>query len=213
MSIRRRVRSDAPSARLPGAARRPRPRGRRPSRPTPRVRADHGRDWWPITIPDVARVDVPQLAGRRGAPDIDQRRAPSRCCIASKHRVRSRPRAVVRASSAAPSRPEGGIALDLTGLDRVLDVDEVSGTVSVEAGVFGPDLERAVTNAGWTVGTSPSPSISPPSVDGSPVAGPASTPIATARSRTSCAVSASCSPTARWSNSADAHRARPSDPT
>ena len=51
--------------------------------------------------------------------------------------------------------PEGAIALDLTGLDRVLDVDTVSGTVSVEAGVFGPDLERAVAANGWTVGHFP----------------------------------------------------------
>jgi alkyldihydroxyacetonephosphate synthase len=51
--------------------------------------------------------------------------------------------------------PEGAIALDLTGLDRVLDIDVNSGTVSVEAGVFGPDLERAVAVEGFTVGHFP----------------------------------------------------------
>jgi alkyldihydroxyacetonephosphate synthase len=51
--------------------------------------------------------------------------------------------------------PEGAIALDLTGLNRVLDIDTVSGLVSVEAGVFGPELERAVAAEGWTVGHFP----------------------------------------------------------
>jgi alkyldihydroxyacetonephosphate synthase len=50
---------------------------------------------------------------------------------------------------------EGAIALDMTRLNRVLDIDTISGTVSVDAGVFGPDLERATRDHGWTVGHFP----------------------------------------------------------
>jgi alkyldihydroxyacetonephosphate synthase len=51
--------------------------------------------------------------------------------------------------------PNGSIALDMTGLDRIVELDDVSATVTVEAGVFGPDLERSVRSHGWTVGHYP----------------------------------------------------------
>jgi alkyldihydroxyacetonephosphate synthase len=54
---------------------------------------------------------------------------------------------------ATPER--GAIALDLTGLRRVLQIDDVSGTARVEAGVFGPDLEVALAPHGFTAGHFP----------------------------------------------------------
>ena len=50
----------------------------------------------------------------------------------------------------------GGVVLDTTGLDRIGDVDATSGIVEVAAGVFGPELERALnTHHGLTVGHFP----------------------------------------------------------
>jgi alkyldihydroxyacetonephosphate synthase len=49
----------------------------------------------------------------------------------------------------------GGVVLDLTGLDRVVDVDAVSGVVEVAAGTFGPDLERRSAPPRLTVGHFP----------------------------------------------------------
>ncbi|NNE12890.1 MAG: FAD-binding oxidoreductase, partial [Ilumatobacter sp.] len=50
----------------------------------------------------------------------------------------------------------GGVVLDLTGLDTVVEVDAVSGVVEVDAGVFGPDLEHALRDPhGLTVGHFP----------------------------------------------------------
>src|SRR6202451_2088315 len=72
--------------------------------------------------------------------------------VASKHRVAVTAQGGRSSVVGGAVAPEGGIALDLTGLNRVLDIDTVSGTVSVEAGVFGPDLERAVAAEGFTVG-------------------------------------------------------------
>ena len=43
---------------------------------------------------------------------------------------------------------QGGIVLDLTGLDRVVEVDETSLTVTVEAGVNGLRLERELNERG-----------------------------------------------------------------
>ncbi|MGH2813416.1 MAG: FAD-binding oxidoreductase [Actinomycetota bacterium] len=50
---------------------------------------------------------------------------------------------------------EGSVVLDLTGMDRILDVDEQSGVVRAEAGVGGPRLEAALGEAGFTLGHVP----------------------------------------------------------
>jgi alkyldihydroxyacetonephosphate synthase len=47
------------------------------------------------------------------------------------------------------------LSLDLSRLDRVLDVDEVSRLARVQAGAFGPDLERQLGERGFTMGHFP----------------------------------------------------------
>src|SRR5665213_3368946 len=118
------------------------------------VRADHGRDWWPLSIPDGAMGQVPRWPGVvvRPSSSDDVSRI---LTIASKYHVAVTAQGGRSSVVGGAVAPEGGIALDMTGLNRVLDVDTVSGTVSVEAGVFGPDLERAVAATGWTVGHFP----------------------------------------------------------
>lgn len=49
----------------------------------------------------------------------------------------------------------GGIALDLLRMGRVIEIDEVSGLVRVEAGVIGANLERALAARGLTTGHLP----------------------------------------------------------
>ncbi len=48
----------------------------------------------------------------------------------------------------------GGVALDLTSLEGLIDVDETSLTADVRAGTFGPDLEAALgrVGVGYTLG-------------------------------------------------------------
>src|SRR5487761_2213084 len=118
------------------------------------VRADRARDWWPLSIADTAVGRVAHWpAVVAFATSIDQVRA-----VVDVARERGTPltpqggRSGVVGGAAAP---EGAIALDLTGLDRVLEIDDVSGLVRVEAGVFGPDLEAAVNARGFTVGHFP----------------------------------------------------------
>lgn len=54
---------------------------------------------------------------------------------------------------------EGGtspfVALSTRGLDRVRAIDQVSGTATVEAGIYGPPLEAALGRSGFTLGHFP----------------------------------------------------------
>jgi alkyldihydroxyacetonephosphate synthase len=117
-------------------------------------RADHGRDWWPLSIPDVAAGRVPHWPGVvvRPAKTSDLKKI---LAIASRHGVAVTAQGGRSGVVGGAVTPDGAIALDMTGFDRILDVDAFSGTVSVEAGVFGPDLERHVRPLGWTVGHFP----------------------------------------------------------
>jgi alkyldihydroxyacetonephosphate synthase len=117
-------------------------------------RADHARDWWPRLIPDVASGRVENWPGVVVmAHSTDDVRATLR--VASAHGVAVTAQGG-RSSVVGGAMPTpGAIALDLTGLNRVLEVDDVSGTVRAEAGVFGPDLEDALAPLGLTVGHFP----------------------------------------------------------
>ena len=49
----------------------------------------------------------------------------------------------------------GGIALDTGGMWQLLDIDEKSRLVDVQAGISGPQLEEALTTQGWFLGHHP----------------------------------------------------------
>lgn len=121
---------------------------------SPQERASHGRDWWPLSIRDVQRGHVPYWPGvvvrPRSTGEVSEvlKLASARGIAVTAQGGRS---GVVGGAVA----PTGGIALDLTGLDKVQSLDSTSGTVKVEAGVFGPDLESYVGAHGWTVGHFP----------------------------------------------------------
>jgi alkyldihydroxyacetonephosphate synthase len=118
------------------------------------VRAEHSRDWWPRLIPGVAAGRVGNWPGAVvSATSTHDVSATLR--IASSHRIAVTPQGG-RSGVVGGAIPEGdAIALDLTGLNRVLEIDDVSGTVRVEAGVFGPDLEAALAPYGLTAGHFP----------------------------------------------------------
>lgn len=119
-----------------------------------RERAEHARDWWPRSIPVVARGDVenwPSVVARpRTTTEVS-----AVLRVATEHRVpvtaQGGRSSVVGGAVPTP----GAIALDLTGLDRIIDVDSESQTVRVEAGVVGPNLEAYLGHRGFTVGHFP----------------------------------------------------------
>jgi alkyldihydroxyacetonephosphate synthase len=121
---------------------------------TTQNRAEHGRDWWPLSIADVAQGRVPHWPGvvvnARSSEDVS-----ALLKIASAHQIPVTPQGGRSGVVGGAVAPDGGVALDLTGLNRIIELDEVSGLVTVEAGTFGPELEAYVNQRGWTVGHFP----------------------------------------------------------
>jgi alkyldihydroxyacetonephosphate synthase len=62
---------------------------------------------------------------------------------------------VVGAVTAAPGMFKAVVTVDLSGMDRIVEIDTVSHTATVEAGVYGPALERALKAKGFTLGHFP----------------------------------------------------------
>jgi alkyldihydroxyacetonephosphate synthase len=119
-----------------------------------RERAEHARDWWPLSIPDVARGHVTNWPGVVVRPHstLD---VCATLRIAQKHRVAVTAQGGRSGVVGGAVPTLGAIALDLTGLNEVIAFDAISSTVRVQAGVFGPDLERFVQELGYTVGHFP----------------------------------------------------------
>lgn len=119
-----------------------------------RARADHARDWWPLSIPLTSRGDVRAWPGAvvhaTSTDDVTATLALAQR-LGRSVTVQGGRSGVVGGATAL----DGGIALDLTSMNRVLEIDDVAGTVRVEAGCFGPDLERALGQVDLTVGHFP----------------------------------------------------------
>ena len=117
------------------------------------VRAEAGRDWWPIAIGWAAEGGVPQRPAAVVRPDsTEQVAAVLGACNEALVPVTP---AAGRSGVCGGSIPvHGGIALDLTALDGIAAVDETSLTADVRAGTFGPDLEAALgkVGEGYTLG-------------------------------------------------------------
>ncbi|HSN42558.1 MAG TPA: FAD-binding oxidoreductase [Propionibacteriaceae bacterium] len=62
---------------------------------------------------------------------------------------------IVAALEAVPGETRIVISLDLGRMNKVLDLDEVSGTARIQAGVLGPDMEEQLNARGWTLGHFP----------------------------------------------------------
>lgn len=62
---------------------------------------------------------------------------------------------VVGATTASPGPFKSVVTVDLSGMDRIVEIDSVSRTATVEAGVYGPALEKALKAQGFTLGHFP----------------------------------------------------------
>ena len=117
------------------------------------VRQEASRDWWPVSIGWAAQGRVTALADVVVRPaSLEQVAAVVAACHETRTPITP---AGGRSGVNGGSVPvKGGVLLDLTDLDRIVSIDETSLTVTVEAGVFGPDLERqlAATGSGYTLG-------------------------------------------------------------
>ena len=111
------------------------------------ARAEAGRDWWPLAIGWAADGAVPQRPAVVVRPhSTEEVSAVLAACNEAAVPVTA---AAGRSGVCGGSIPvHGGVALDLTALDGLGDVDEVSLTADVRAGTFGPDLEAALGEVG-----------------------------------------------------------------
>lgn len=116
-------------------------------------RIEHGRDWWPLSIGWAAQGRVSALADVVVAPkSTEEVAAVLAICNAAGVAVTPMAGRSGVCGGAIPLR--GGVALDLTGLDAIVDVDETSCLVRTQVGVFGPELEAhlGATGQGFTLG-------------------------------------------------------------
>lgn len=117
--------------------------------------AEASRDWWPLAMHWALAGEVPQRAAAvcrpRGTGEVS---AVLAACNAVGVPVTA---AGGRSGVCGASVPAfGGVALDLTGMAGITEVDAVSGVVEVLAGTFGPDLEQQLrASHGLTVGHFP----------------------------------------------------------
>jgi alkyldihydroxyacetonephosphate synthase len=117
------------------------------------ARAEAGRDWWPLAIGWAAEGGVPQRPAVVVRPhSAEEVSAVLTACNDATVPVTA---AAGRSGVCGGSIPvHGGVALDMTALEGLGDVDETSLTVDVRAGTFGPDLEAALgaIGDGYTLG-------------------------------------------------------------
>lgn len=113
-----------------------------------------GRDWWPLTLVWARHGDTPALPAAVVRPGSTEEVA-AVLAAANGAGVAVTPfggRSGVCGSS-LPVR--GGISLDLTRLDQVIEIDPDDLLCRTQAGVFGPDYEAALNEAGLTGGHFP----------------------------------------------------------
>ncbi|MEN9803264.1 MAG: hypothetical protein RIS41_111 [Actinomycetota bacterium] len=120
----------------------------------PLARAQASRDWWPLTMRWALHEEIAASCAvvcRPSSTDEVSRVA----AICHRERVPLTP-AGGRSGVCGASVPRhGGVLLDLSGMQGVNDVDDVSLVVDVRPGTFGPDLEERLTHYGMTVGHYP----------------------------------------------------------
>jgi len=109
------------------------------------------RDWWPLTTTWALAGSVPARPSVVvTAPSTDGVLAVIR--LAREHRVPVTP-AAGRSGVCGGAVPiAGGIVLDLTALDAILDIDDTSLLVRVQPGVFGDRYEAELDERGYTGG-------------------------------------------------------------
>ena len=147
------VRLDTPRAQVPEAL----IEGLRADVGGPSVQTDpaalvgHGRDWWPLAVVwatqgrVAARPDVVVLATEPEHVVATVRR----CAEAGVPLTVTAGRSGVCGGSLPVA---GGVVLDVTGIDNIIDIDDASLLLRVQPGVFGDVLEADLRSRGYTLG-------------------------------------------------------------
>ncbi len=108
------------------------------------------RDWWPIFAVSPEE-EGNALAGVRPL-NVDEVAKAVKYAASKNLHVLSRGGG---SSVTGASVPHGGIVIDMTGMNQVLDLDETNRTVTVQAGIRLADLEPRLNKKGFTLGQFP----------------------------------------------------------
>lgn len=119
-----------------------------------RDRAEASRDWWPVALRWALHGEVPALCAAVCRPSSTDEVARV-ATICHRERIPLTP-AGGRSGVCGASVPRhGGVVLDLSALQGVNGVDDISLIVDVQPGTFGPDLEAHLAGYAMTVGHYP----------------------------------------------------------
>ncbi|MDP9021295.1 MAG: FAD-binding oxidoreductase [Actinomycetota bacterium] len=115
----------------------------------------HAHDFWPRLVMARRRgEDLPLPAAVVSPASADEVAAVLRWC--NQQRVAVVPYGAGTGVCGGASAVAGAITLDLKRMNAVTDLDEVSGTVTVQPGIIGQALEDHLADRGWTLGHYPS---------------------------------------------------------
>ena len=121
----------------------------------PQEVAELSRDWWPLALHWALQGEVGSLAAVVAHPNSTEEvsRILAVCHEASIPVTAAGGRSGVCGGSIPV---HGGVVLDLSAMNSITAVDEISGVVTAQCGVFGPDLEAELRiHHGITVGHHP----------------------------------------------------------
>jgi alkyldihydroxyacetonephosphate synthase len=115
------------------------------------ARLEAGRDWWPLAIRWATRGQVPARPAAVARPTDSGQVA---AVLAACHDAHVPVTAMAgRSGVCGASIPVfGGVALDMCGVDGIVDIDTTSLLAEVRPGTFGPDLEAGLRAEGVTLG-------------------------------------------------------------
>lgn len=115
----------------------------------------HSRDWWPLAMHWALRSETLSLPDVVCSP-MKTTEVSGIVMLCAELSIAITPMGGRSSVTGAAAPTRGGVALDMTRMNGLIDVDVESGVVCVEAGMFGPDLESALnTEHDLTVGHFP----------------------------------------------------------
>lgn len=109
------------------------------------------RDWWPISIAWALRGEVPSTPGVLAVPTSAAEVSAILACCSSRH-LPVTPVAGRSGVCGGAVPVFGGLALDMTAMAGIEDLDHDSLVAKVAPGTFGPDLEAALQAEGLSLG-------------------------------------------------------------
>lgn len=117
-------------------------------------RAHHGRDWWPLSLSWSLQNRVPQIPFVVCRPKTTAE-VSALLAYCNSNAIPVTPSGGRSGVCGAAIPLAGGVALDMTAMQGIESVDDISGVIEILSGTFGPDVETAARQYGLTVGHYP----------------------------------------------------------